>query len=175
MPPPGETDIEHRMTRLDGSVSTNIRMAVYMMITNENVALPAPTEHKWRGPNDKYTHWTPYVLRGREPKSNSVDYDHRPGDWASVTFKPTGRLLNTYTSPTDVSNWEPLRLFVFQPDSFTEEGLSRIEIEDPFSFKTFVDWWNKEGPCGLGYYWSIDTRRRQMGVEILRQRNYYGD
>ena len=63
----------------------------------------------------------------------------------------------------------------FQPDSFTEEGLSRIEIEDPFSFKTFVDWWNKEGPCGLGYYWSIDTRQRQMGVEILKQRNYYGD
>lgn len=175
MPPPGESDIEHKITRPDGSVSTNIRMAVYMMITNENVVLPAPTEHKWRGPNDKYTHWTPYVLRGREPKSNSVDYDDRPGDWPSVTFKPTGRLLNTYTSPTDVSNWEPLRLFVFQPDSFTEEGLSRIEIEDPFSFKPFVDWWNKHGPCGIGYFWSIDTRRRQMGVEVLKQRNYYGE
>ena len=175
MPPPGESDIEHKITRPDGSVSTNIRMAVYMMITNRNVALPAPAEHKWRGPNDKYTHWTPYVIRGREPKSNSVDYDDAPGDWASVTFKPTGRLLNNYTSPTDVSNWEPLRLFVFQPESFTEEGLSRIEIEDPFSFKPFVDWWNKNGPCGIGYFWSIDTRQRQMGVEILRQRNYYGE
>lgn len=175
MPPPGESEIEHKIMRPDGSVSTNVRMAVYMMITNENVALPAPTEHKWRGPNDKYTHWTPYVLRGREPKSNSVDYDHRPGDWASVTFKPTGRLLNTYTSPTDVTNWEPLRMFAFQPDSFTEEGLSRIEIEDPFSLKPFVDWWNIHGPCDIGYFWSIDTRQRTMGVEVLKQRNYYGE
>ncbi len=175
MPPPGESEIEHKITRPDGSVSTNVRMAVYMMITNKYATLPAPEEHKWRGPNDKYTHWTPYVIRGREPKSNTIDYDDRPGDWSSVTFKPTGRLLNNYTTATELSNWEPLRMFVFQPDSFSEEGLSRIEIEDPFSLKPFVDWWNMHGPCGIGYFWSIDTRQRTMGVEVLKQRNYYGE
>lgn len=172
MPPPGESEIEHRITYPDGSVVTNVRMAVYMMITNRNATLPAPTEHQWRGPNDKYTHWTPYVLRGIEPKSSSLNYDDVLGDWPSVTFKPTGRLLNSYTKPNNLSNWAPLRLFVFQPESFTEEGLSRIEIENPFAYKPFVDSWKENGPCGIVYFWSIDTRQRTMGVEILNKENY---
>ena len=163
-----------QVPKLDGSgMQENVRMDVYMMFTNRNATLPAPAEHQWRGPNDKYTHWTPYVLRGLDPKSSSLDYDDAAGDWASETFKITARLLNSYTQEGNVANQAPMRLFVFKPDSFTAEGISKVEIEDPSSYPPFVEWWKEYGPCGIVYFWSLDERKRPKGVEILKQENYY--
>ena len=163
-----------QVPKRDGSgMQENVRMSVYMMITNRNATLPAPAEHHSRGPNDKYTHWTPYVLRGLDPKSSSLDYDDAAGDWASETFKITARLLNSYTQEGNVANQAPMRLFVFKPDSFTAEGISKVEIEDPSSYPPFVEWWNEYGPCGIVYFWSLDERKRPKGVEILKQENYY--
>jgi len=154
-----------------GEAYENVRVDVYLMITNESPAAEAPATR--RGVNDFGTHWTPYALRGVEPKSSSLGYDDSAGDWPSVTFKVTGRLLNGYTQETNMVNNAPLRLFVFQPDSFTAEGLTRVEIENPSAYKPFVDWWNEHGPCAIGYSWSIDARKRPLGVEVLQQVNYY--
>jgi len=169
------------VTLPSGATNTYLRMGVYLMITNENAILPAPAEHRWRGPNDKYTHWTPYALRGLDPGSNSLGYEQARDDWESVTFKLTGLLLTGNTNPKNIANWMPLRWFVFRENSFTEEGISRIEIEDPHSpdsigYNTgWGQWWEKNGLSNPVYFWSIDTRLQPIGVEALKQENYYGN
>ena len=164
----------------NGTTRKYLRMGVYMMITNENATVPAPAEHQPRGPNDKYTHWTPYALRGLEPGSNSLAYEQTKDDWSSVTFKLTGLLLTGSTNPKNVDNWMPLRWFVFREDSFTPEGISRIEIEDPRSpdsigYNTgWGQWWEQHPGVTTDpvYFWSIDTRLQPIGVEALKQENY---
>ena len=162
-----------------GVTRTYLRMGVFMMITNEN-AVVTPPSHP-RGVNDFTTHWTPYALRGLEPGSNSLGYNQARDDWESATFKLTGRLLNGKTNPLNVENWMPLRWFVFHEDSFTAEGLSRIEIEDPHSpdsigYNTgWGQWWEKHGLSDPVFFWSIDTRLQPIGVESLKQENYYGN
>ncbi|MBO4710216.1 MAG: hypothetical protein J5727_10630, partial [Kiritimatiellae bacterium] len=131
--------------------------------------------------NDFTTHWTPYALRGLKPGSNSLGYEQEKDDWTSVTFKLTGLLLTGNTNPQNVENWMPLRWFVFREDSFTREGLSRIEIEDPRSpdsigYNTgWGRWWEEHPDVTTDpvYFWSIDTRLQPIGVESLKQENYY--
>ena len=162
-----------------GATRKYLRMGVYMMITNENAVVTPPTYP--RGANDFTTHWTPYALRGLAPGSNSLGYEQARDDWESVTFKLTGLLLNGKTNPLNVDNWMPLRWFVFREDSFTAEGLSRIEIEDPHSpdsigYNTgWGQWWEKHGFSNPAFFWSIDTRLQPIGVEALKQENYYGN
>ena len=164
-----------------GATRTYLRMGAYLMITNENATVPAPAWHQQRGPNDKYTHWTPYALRGLEPGSNSLGYEQARDDWNSVTFKVTGLLLTGNTNPKNVDNWMPLRWFVFHEDSFTPAGITRIEIEDPHSpdsigYNTgWGQWWETHGLTNPVYFWSIDTRKQPIGVEELKQENFYGN
>ena len=156
-----------------------LKMGVYLMITNGNETVETP-EHQ-RGANDFVTHWTPYALRGLAPGSNSLGYEQAVDDWDSVTFKLTGLLLNGKTNPKSVDNWMPLRWFVFREDSFTPEGISRIEIEDPHSpdsigYNTgWGAWWEKNGFTDPVYFWSIDTRLQPIGIEPLKQENLYGN
>ena len=174
----------HTVTDAVGQQWNNLRMGVYMMITNESASL-AVVDWVRRGPNDFGTHWTPYALRGLEPGSSSLNYNSAVDEWNSVTFKMTARLLNGYTRPGNLGNWVPLRLFVFKPDSFGADGISRVEVVDPHSPESmgnnaFAPWWEEEAAAGsplsgLGYFWSIDTRQRPSEVESLKQENYYGD
>ena len=163
----------------NGTTRKYLRMGVYMMITNENAVVEEPAHP--RGANDFTTHWTPYALRGLKPGSNSLGYEQEKDDWTSVTFKLTGLLLTGNTNPQNVENWMPLRWFVFREDSFTREGLSRIEIEDPRSpdsigYNTgWGRWWEEHPDVTTDpvYFWSIDTRLQPIGVESLKQENYY--
>ena len=173
----------HDMTAWDGTALKNVRLGVYMMMTNKSETAAVP-EHR-RGANDFGTHWTPYALRGLEPGSSSLGYNSQEDAWKSVTFKVTGMLMNGIVSEKE--NRMPLRWFVFNEDSFTPEGVSRIEIEDPYwpdsvGYNTgWGDWWEKEKAAGkpltgIGWFWSIDTRLQPAdGVSTLKQENYYGE
>ena len=161
----------HPWTAGDGSEWQNPRMGVYMMITNKSETV-AEREFR-RGPNDFGTHWTPYALRGLEAGSNSLGYDSKTMDWNSVTFKVTGRLLNGYTKPGELRNWRPLRWFVFTEDSFTPEGISRIEVKDPRSSESYGGWTEEDLESPIGYFWSIDTRLQPIEIEALKKENYY--
>ena len=174
--------IEHVVTRTIGEssvVMTNRRVNVYMMISNENATVAAPTYP--RGIHDFTTHWTPYVLRGLKPGENSRYYVSATDDWDSVTFKITGMLMNGYTSFDNVDNKVPLRHFVFNENSFSAEGLSKIEVYDPYSPLSvgynagWKRWWDKHGYCPVVFFWMIDTRLPPVGVEQLQEDSYYGD
>ena len=174
--------IEHVVTRELGDstvVLTNRRLYVYMMISNENEVVAAPAHR--RGVNDFTTHWTPYVLRGVSPGESSQEYVASTGDWSSVTFKITGMLMNGYTSFGNVDNKVPLRHFVFNENSFSAEGLSKVEVYDPYSPLSigynagWKRWWDRHGHCPVVFFWMIDTRLPPVGVEQLKEDNYYGD
>ena len=167
-------------------VLTNRRMTVYMMITNENAVAAAPADWVRRGPNDAYTHWTPYVLRGVEPLSNSLGYDPIRENWTSETFKITGMIMNGYTSPDRPENKVPLRQFVFNEHSFSADGYSKIEVIDPYSSMSYgynSDWWRtweRESAAGkdlsdVMYFWTLDTRLPRIGVEQLKEDSWYGE
>ena len=174
--------IEHVVTRTIGESSvimTNRRVNVYMMISNENATVAAPTYP--RGAHDFTTHWTPYVLRGLKPGESSRYYVSATDDWDSVTFKVTGMLMNGYTSFENIDNKVPLRHFVFNANSFSAEGLSKIEVYDPYSPLSlgynagWKRWWDKHGYCPVVFFWTIDTRLPPLGVEQLKEDSYYGD
>ena len=174
--------IEHIVTKAMGESSlvlTNRRLYVYMMISNENETVAAPTHP--RGAHDFTTHWTPYVLRGVSPGENSQEYVASTGEWESVTFKITGMLMNSATSFYVADNKVPLRHFVFNANSFSAEGLSKIEVYDPYSPLSvgynagWKRWWDKNGYCPVVFFWMIDTRLPPIGVEQLQEDNYYGD
>ena len=179
---PDPHGIEHVVSQTIGDstvVMTNRRLNVYMMISNENTTVEAP-EHP-RGINDFTTHWTPYVLRGLEPGEHSQNYVASTGDWNSVTFKITGMLMNGYTSFDNVDNKVPLRHFTFNEDSFGADGLSKIEVYDPYSSLSigynagWHRWWEKHGTCPVVFFWMIDTRLPPIGVEQLNKDSYYGE
>ena len=169
----------------EGSIMlTNRRVTVYMMITNENDVVKAPAVK--RGPNDNVVNWTPYVLRGLAPGEGSQGYDSLKDDWGSVTFKITGMIMNGSESFDNESAKVPLRMFVFDENSFDSDGYSRIEVRDPYSTLSYgymSGWWRQwekdaeagRPPSGVVYFWTIDTRLPQMGVEQLNKENYYGD
>lgn len=174
--------VEHVVSQTIGDstvVMTNRRVNVYMMISNENATVEAPAHP--RGINDFTTHWTPYVLRGLEPGEHSQSYVASTGDWNSVTFKITGMLMNGYTSFDNVDNKVPLRHFTLNEDSFGADGLSKIEVYDPYSSLSlgynagWKRWWDKNGYCPVVFFWMIDTRLPPIGVEQLNKESYYDD
>lgn len=174
--------IEHVVTKAMGEstvVMTNRRLYVYMMISNENETVEAPAHP--RGIHDFTTHWTPYVLRGLEPGEHSQNYVVSTGDWESVTFKITGMLMNGATSFYVADNKVPLRHFTFNEKSFSADGLSKVEVYDPYSPLSvgynagWKRWWDKNGYCPVVFFWMIDTRLPPLGVEQLQEDNYYGD
>ena len=174
--------IEHVVTKAMGEstvVMTNRRLYVYMMISNENETVEAPAHP--RGIHDFTTHWTPYVLRGLEPGEHSQNYVVSTGEWESVTFKITGMLMNGATSFYVTDNKVPLRHFTFNENSFSAEGLSKVEVYDPYSPLSvgynagWKRWWDKNGYCPVVFFWMIDTRLPPIGVEQLQEDNYYGD
>ena len=181
------TGVPCEMTLDDGVTATtltNRRMTVYMMISNENDVVEAPAYS--RGIHDYTRYWTPYALRGLKPGEESRGYVSSTGKWNSVTFKIAGLLLNGHTSFDDVDSKVPLRHFVFNPASFDANGLSRIEIYDPHSSLSlgynagWWRWWEEQSARGeplsiIVFFWMIDTRQPPLGIEQLKETNYYGE
>ena len=167
-----EAPVEHLDTSGGaGNVLTNLRMGVKLYMTNTQTAAS----------------WSPYVLRGLDPGSHSLNYATDPAwinkNWTSATFKVTGFLNNGYSSISNYTCWVPLRWFVFGKDSFDADHVSRIEVKDPFSTSSPASpsgnsgWagWATENPDNKQafYFWSLDTRIMPVTVEFLKQTNYY--
>ena len=64
---------------------------------------------------------------------------------------------------------------MFTEDSFTADGLSRIEIIDPHSSESMGGWTEEDLESPIGYFWSIDTRLQPITIETLKKENYYGE
>ena len=160
-------------------VNTNIRMQVYLAISNENETATWATSEPHR-----LAH-APYVLRSVNPGKTSRDADEA-SSWTSTTFKVTSFLVN---GKNDFGNREshiPLRWFVFGPDSFNPRGhttdgkpdefWATIDAPHPYSPRSpawsggdYYDWVSKHGTgTSLFYRWDIDDRRRPDVIETLK-------
>ena len=146
--------------------ASNVVMSVYMCISNDNASTG-------------YKYWPPYVIRGMEPGSHSLDYTDR-GGWTDATFKIRGILANGKTDLRWLSRyWVPLRWFVFNGDSFYPAGhekecQARIEIVDPRSSESqgYSAGWDEYDPSMPIYFsWMIDTQMQMREVEMLRKEN----
>ena len=152
---------------LTHAVYTNVRVKVFLQLTNENSNVCYPPDH----------------LQGLAPGSTSYDsgsgvaYTGSP-NWTSVTFKVTGALQNGSANNT----WIPLRWFVFGPDSFGAKGTpgaytATIEISDPFtkSSPAYSEGWYDYPGTPVFYSWQIDEARRPQSVEMLKKDSTYND
>lgn len=159
-------------TASDYLEATNFKMGVKLYITNKTDDVASDYYNK--------PAWAPYVLRGLKPGEHSLDYTlTSTQSWNSVTFKVTGLLNNGLTKLNNRDSWIPLRWFVFNPDSFNEDFVSVIEVEDPFGTESpgysagWYDWVRENHMVPVFFSWSIDTRLRQFPVEDLKKENLY--
>ncbi|HBJ59584.1 MAG TPA: hypothetical protein DDY72_03835, partial [Verrucomicrobia bacterium] len=158
---------EH-LVKLKGTdnILTNLRMSVKLYMTNTLTAAS----------------WSPYVLRGLAPGSHSLDYAKPDSPaWTSANFKVTGFLNNGKFTLKDYTSWVPLRLFVFDENSFDTNHMSHIEVMDPFSSDSPTssgpdgwDKWATDFPHNKQafYFWSLDTRIGLKTIELLEKKNY---
>jgi len=159
--PRSKTDLEAR---------TNLSMTVYAMMSNRTEDVTSPYYGK---------RWKPTVLRGLEPGSNSRDYADAKYAWTSETFKVTGLLMNGLTSTRNPDNWIPVRFFVFDENSFTDDGRAQIQVDDPHSSASpgytagWGEWFRRhpEDTSPIVFGWNIDTRLMPITVEMLRPTN----
>ena len=161
---PGGNPVYDPTGTADFLIKTNVRMAVYMVITNESTV----GEQAGRA-------WSPYMLRGMEPGSDSRKYAAgETNAWDSVNFKMTGDPING--KPLR-EKWVPLRYFVFAEGSFAEDHTSVVEIPHPLSPDSLgINYgWDKyidqKPPVMFGYKWSIDPRVAPVAIEVLRPTN----
>ena len=142
-------------------VTTNVRLQVKMMLTNEVDSTAAV--------------YAPYVLRGLTPGETSAD----GGSWTSVTFK----VVAWHLSDSDYT--APLRWFTFQPDetkpnrsaSFEDDYTSMIDVWDPQDEAAAI-WtrgWSQFSRASIFYKWSIDSRIAPITVEKLKPESTYPD
>ena len=168
--PPGPAIVEGYM----GSAAvTNVKMGIYMQITNTNVS-------------GMYANFAkpPWVIRGMEPGYTSWDFDPvGEWGWTSATFKVTGILANGYTREGNKDSWIPQRWFVFNEDSFDKSTfISRVEVKDPLSTESpgysvgWYDWVQEHGYSPVFFGWAIDNRLTPLGdAEIMMKTNYYNE
>ncbi|MBO4448544.1 MAG: hypothetical protein J5807_03560 [Kiritimatiellae bacterium] len=151
--------------------ATNDIMSMYMCISNDSAATG-------------YAYWPPYVLRGVEPGSHSLDYSRDSGyRWTNATFKIRGVLMNGKTDlHWNSENWVALRWFVFNENSFYPPGhekecQTRIEIQNPRSSESpgarAAGWDKYDYSVPLLYSWSLDTKRQPIEVEPLKKESTY--
>ena len=142
---------------------TNLRMRVYMMITNRETGVAQ----------------APYTIQGLSNESSANDYT---GDqqWTSATYKVIGQLQNPKENV-----WRPLRYFVFDRDSFLPKGdpnefTAEIDVFDPYSSQSpiytdpDVRWWPYSGNGGganIFYKTMLNEQNKPLSVPILRPTN----
>lgn len=142
-------------------VHTNIRVSVFLQLTNSVTGEVYPPRH----------------LQGLEPGSSSTNYSALGlANWDSVTFKVTGALQNGSAN----DNFIGLRWFVFGPDSFgapgtPEEYTARIELVDPFSKASpaYPEGWSDYPDTRVFYRWALDDLGHPRSVEMLKQDSTY--
>ena len=168
--PPGPAIVEGYM----GSAAvTNVKMGIYMQITNTNVS-------------GMYANFAkpPWVIRGMEPGYTSWDFDPvGEWGWTSATFKVTGILANGFTREGNKDSWIPQRWFVFNEDSFDKDTyISRVEVKDPLGTESpgysagWYDWVQEHGYSPVFFGWAIDNRLTPLGdAEIMMKTNYYNE
>ena len=143
--------VEVKPSYAAGDPLTNLRMGVYMCLTNT-----ATTKS-----------FSPYVLRGVAPGSLSTNYTSDvENTWDGPTFRILGRLYNAVVSGGDEEyfDWVALRWFVFNEDSFGAKGSSvahqsTIDIRDPYSQNSpaYIERWDKwKGNSNVYFKWSIE-------------------
>ena len=145
----------------EGSVATNIRVTVTMMITNT-------VTHEVHAPDR---------LQGLVPGSTSNDGEgnvYDPGtcaNWTSATFKVTGSLQ--YGSVTN--KWVPLRWFVFGPNSFDSNYRATIEVRDPFQRDSPAasEGWGAHKGCPVFWRWAINGALRPDTTEMLNSNSVF--
>jgi len=154
---------------------TNTTMTYYLMLTNQSENVE-DVRHYGKA-------WTPYVLRGVEPGSNSLSFENDSTvNWTSETFKVEGILANGRTEESQIDYWVPLRYFVFHRDSFPQkgephEGETVVSVLDPFSTESpgfgagWWEWARTHGAAPVFYRWNLDTRRQPYSVEVLQPTN----
>ena len=142
-----------------GHVLTNIRVTVFMMITNleENTA------------------WAPSHLQTVDG-IQSDDYV-LGSEWPGVTFKVEGQLPNVAPN-----SWVPLRYFLFQEGSFkaptgaADDFCARIEVLDPFDSGSaaFDAGWSRyrfvDNPL---LRWNLNSDRVPMSPDVLKPDSTY--
>ena len=168
----------------NNSSMTNLRMSVYMMISNKLEAADwlVNSPHRMAHP--------PYCLRGLEPDSSSIGYDPdviSSKQWNGVTFKITGFMWNGKTDFKNRENHVPLRWFVFNNGSFYPRGHAKefqsvVDIRYPYTKESpamaygMREWLqaHKGEPYPMfTYFWSLDERLQPLTVEVLRPDSRY--
>jgi hypothetical protein len=151
------------MTAENTPAMTNVVMSFFMQITNTANSAA----------------WAPYVLQGVDFANNSWAYTNATANWAwtNATFKVTGILANKRPGATWGRDWVPLRWFVFTPDSFDENFMSKIELHDPYSTDSpgwaagWKDWVDRNGWAPVFFSWDISERGWMTETEILKKEN----
>ena len=142
-----------------GQTVTNLRVGVYMMISNRLDAA--------------YTPHAPYTIRGVVPGSSSATDS---SGWTSATFKVTGYLSNGRDDlKPEGTKWLPLRYFVFDENSFGADFTATIEIDDPFQEPSpayYQGWWQYVG-SPVYFRWGLDSRNAPSSPEILRPESVF--
>ncbi len=137
--PGGSPAVEPVVISKDGEEYTNVIVTVSMMITNTLSG----------------DHHPPYTIQGLRPGSSSADeFAGMSGNWTSATFKVTGALQ----IPGESDRFRPLQWFVFDENSFDDNGMARIEIPDQTKVGTAgynYRWYNFFG-TPVFYRWSLD-------------------
>lgn len=143
-----------------GTVYTNDRVTVTMMITNKNTNVARKPDH----------------LLGLEPGSSSALYDLYSPAWTSVTFKIVGALQNGDSAVE--SSYMPLRWFVFGPNSFGDDFTTTIDIWDPHSRNSpgwFYGWGDFPG-VPVWYKFRLDGEPAYYDTaEVLDKNSTYTD
>ena len=164
---------------IDSTGKTNVRVQVYMMISNKL------EEASWATSEPHRQAHAPYVLRGLASGSSSQDYrvdDALSPAWTSVTFKITSNV----NIARDKRTWKPLQPFVFDRNSFNARGdadefQATIDVRHPASPASpgcadVRDWMAAhpgEALPGFFFYWTIDDRQAPVTVETLKADNTF--
>ena len=139
---------------------TNMRVRVYMMITNRETGVA----------------YAPNTIQGLSNESSGTDYSESSSNWTSATYKVVGNLL------TIEGKWRPLRYFVFDSNSFLPKGhpkefTAEIDVWDPFSSKTpiytdpDVRWWPYRGNDPV-LKATLNEGLKPVRVDILKPQSY---
>ena len=131
----------------DGSYTQNGLVTVKMMITNTLSG----------------DHHPPYTIQGLQPgSSSSDDYTSSSLNWTSATFKVTGSLAAD-------TQQEPVRWFVFDRNSFSEDGIAKIEVPDQSKPRTPGNSYGWTYFNGFFYKTALDERPSGVfKTEILK-------
>lgn len=163
------------------AAKTNVRMSVYLMISNKNEVADWATTQPYRQAH------APYALRGLAPGSSSLTYSPSAETWNSVTFKITGFMVNGKTVFANRENHVPLRWFAFNESSFHPRGHAKefqatVDVRYPYTKESPAmsygvrDWLLAhpgEPYPNFYYFWSIDERLQPIAVEVLNPVSTY--